>query len=53
MTFTLDTGLHVVDLVVCVIVLAMMKSDVNWLKDEVKHLRQLFERAFIEKGNRT
>lgn len=39
MVFTLDTGLHLAEIVAAVIVLGMMKSDVNWLKEELKYLR--------------
>ncbi len=39
MNFTLDTGLHIGEILAAVIVLGMMKSDVNWLKEEMKYLR--------------
>jgi hypothetical protein len=39
MTFTIDTGLHLAEIFAAVIVLGMMKSDVNWLKDEIRYLR--------------
>ena len=39
MTFTLDTGLHLAEIVAAVVVFGMMKADVNWLKEEMKYLR--------------
>jgi uncharacterized tellurite resistance protein B-like protein len=46
MTFTLDTGLHLAEIVAAVVIFGMMKADVNWLKEEVHHLRRLCEYNF-------